>query len=75
LQANTNFCNYFLCCFQKEKQKQKLKRITIAKSKPKENLRKVNNLLLLSRQLRQKIFFLAATLFFKMSLVGTPSAK
>jgi hypothetical protein len=54
---------------------QELKRKTIAKSKVKENLTKVKNLQLLPRQRRQKMFLMAATLFFKMPLFGTPRAE
>jgi hypothetical protein len=54
---------------------QELKRKTIAKSKVKENLTKVKNLLLLPRKRHQKMFLMAATLFFKMPLFGTPRAE
>jgi hypothetical protein len=68
--STTNFFGSF-----KKKKKEKLKRKTIAKYKPKEKLTKVKNLLLLPRQRYQKMFFMAAALFFKMPLVGTPSAE
>jgi hypothetical protein len=65
----------FYGVFEKRNKSKKLKRITIAKSKAKEKLIKVKNLLMLPRQRRHKMFFMAATLFFKMSLIGNPSAK
>jgi hypothetical protein len=46
----------FYGVFEKRNKSKKLKRITIAKSKAKEKLRKVKNLLMLPRQRRHKMF-------------------
>jgi hypothetical protein len=65
-----NFYNYFLVFSKTTTKKQKLKRRTITKSKAKEKITNVKNLLLLPQQRCQKIFLTAATLFFKFHSLG-----
>jgi hypothetical protein len=55
--------------------KTKTARNTLAKSKEKEKLTKVKNLLLLPRQRCQKMFLMAANLFFKIPRIGNPTAQ
>jgi hypothetical protein len=56
--------------FSKRSTKAKLERKTIEKSKAKEKLTKVKNLMLLPRQWCYKMFLMAITLFFKCHSLG-----